>query len=349
MQLNTWLIKGRAFHFGRHGLGQEETAISMASDSLFSALLARLALREGYAAVQQFIQPFLSGAPPFVLTSSFPFAGLVRFYPKPLQMGALPANTPDTVPKKLLKKISFVSETCFSKLLAGKSLASLYSSDRLLQGGAVLVDPTDMILLPSHIRNGETPLWSIEQRPRVTIGRPTSKSSIYFTGRVAFAQECGLWFGIRWLVEDHHLQSLVSLLLADLADAGLGAERSVGFGACRIEPATTIDLPSANNTLWVTLSRYLPDKNELHAFSHPLAAYQLIRIGGWMDSPIRRGQRRKSVVMVVEGSVFGPISRPVPGQVVDVKPRYQDNSEPIPHAVYRSGLSVAIGLEGGAL
>ena len=108
MQIQTCSIKGRRFHFGLHGMGQEETASSMSSDSLFAALVARLARSQGAQVVQEFMVPFLEGKPPFVLTSTFPLAGNVRFFPPPLTSrrpsGKSNGDTKD------LKRVDFVSE-----------------------------------------------------------------------------------------------------------------------------------------------------------------------------------------------------------------------------------------------
>ena len=82
MLLDTWTITGKGFHFGKHGLGQEETLIHLPSDSLFAALAARLAALKGSQAVAEWMQPFCDGDPPFVLSSAFPFAGKVRFFPR---------------------------------------------------------------------------------------------------------------------------------------------------------------------------------------------------------------------------------------------------------------------------
>src|SRR5262245_2044132 len=83
MRVEVWKISGPSgFHFGRHGLGQEETLANMPSDSLFAALINRLALTAG-ADVEAFMKPFKDNDPPFVLSSTFPFAGAVLFFPVP--------------------------------------------------------------------------------------------------------------------------------------------------------------------------------------------------------------------------------------------------------------------------
>ncbi len=49
MQLESWTITGNGFHFGKHGLGQEQTYITMPSDSLFAALVSRMACMKAHS------------------------------------------------------------------------------------------------------------------------------------------------------------------------------------------------------------------------------------------------------------------------------------------------------------
>jgi CRISPR-associated protein Csm4 len=345
MGAQSWNITGERFHFGQHGLGQEETLTTLPSDSLFAALVARLALAQGRTAVDQFMEPFLLGKPPFVLTSCFPFAGEVRFFPTPLT--AYRSGEADgPVRVKDLKKVRYVSEAIFNRLLHGEKLGNFFAKAVPLQDGAILAAAEDQKHLPSG-DSSTAKLWSTEKRPRVAIDRATNFSNIYFTGQVTFAAGCGLWFATRWLEDSPAFQKQVADLLADLAAAGLGGERSSGFGACKITPAAEVELPEAPAKAWVSLSRYLPARDELHALRASQACYSLERVGGWLESPGSSGQRRRSLNLVVEGSVLGPLDALIPGRVVDVRPRYETNPDPLGHPVYRSGLSFAVGMQGG--
>lgn len=344
MRLDTWTIHGEAFHFGRRGLGQEETNITFSSDSLFASLAARLARSGGPAAVEEFAARFLGDAPPVVFSSTFPLAGSVRFFPAPARSAA-PES--EGVSAKHLKRVSYLSEGLFRKVLAGNSLAALYAGAVKLQSGSMLVEQAEVAGLPEAQRlDLDAPLWVIEQRPRVTLERASAQSSIFFTGRLVFARNCGLWFGVHFRDGGQMKPRLESLLL-DLAEAGLGAERSTGFGACQIEPGQSLELPGKGNGNWITLSRYLPREDEIGALAHPDAAYTLRAVGGWVDSPARAGQRRRPLNLLAEGSVFGPLRREVPGQVADVRPVYPSDPDPLGHPVYRCGLALALAYPGG--
>ncbi len=344
MRTEIWHItsEGGGFHFGRHGLGQEESAITMPSDSLFAALINRLALRAGNA-VEAFVAPFLDGEPPFALSSTFPFAGAVRFYPVPL--AAVFATGGETDAKNY-KRVQYVSERLFLQLLDGKSFKEVYARAKGLSGGKALLEKDEVEGLPLAVKNGESPLWSLETRPRVTLGRIVQNSSIYFTARVSYARDCGLWFGVAWRSQDPARRAQVKSLWADLGDSGLGAERSVGFGVCQFKQEAEIDLPDAAGRPWINLSRYLPRPDESSALTWEKAAYKLVNVGGWVDTPARGGQRRRAVNLLEEGAMLGSLARPIPGALVDVRPVYPGDPDPLKHPVYRSGLALAVGWKG---
>lgn len=346
MQLDCWNIQGDGFHFGKHGLGQEATMITMPSDSLFSALVARLARTEGAQAVADFCKPFWEERSPFVLSSTYPFAGKVKFFPVPMFSRG---GEVQGFEAKKLKRIEFISEEVFRALLKGEVLAKLFDEKFTLQKGKVLVGKKDYAELPAELQNPNAELWFFEHRPRVTLDRASSTSNLFHIGQVHFAKEGGLWFGVRWM--DASWKQKFANMLHELAQAGFGAERGVGLGIAHVSESGNLDLPDVNGS-WVTLSRYLPKEDETDALGKTGSAYSLIPIGGWLDSPTNMGQRRIPVNLIEEGSVIGvkPL-RDIPGRMVDVQPAYKiekDVVKPLGHPVYRSGFALAVGMEGGA-
>ena len=340
MQVEVWKISGSSgFHFGRHGLGQEETLTTMPSDSLFAALVNRLAVSSGGAAVDDFVKPFAENDPPFALSSTFPFAGSVLFFPVPFAAVGETAKEDDA---KKYKRVQYISEILFRQLIEGKKLADVYEDAHKL-GETVLLDASEIGALPSAVREGKTPIWSVETRPRVTLGRAAQNSSIYFTGSVTYAKDCGLWFGLSWRRQDETRKKQVENLLAELGDSGLGAERNVGFGACKIMRQEMIELPNAEDKPWVSLSRYLPLKDETETLNG--GANKIINVGGWLDSPVNRGLRLRAVNMLEEGATLSVARSAIPGEMVDVSPLY-DGKNPLGHAVYRSGFAMAVEWKG---
>jgi len=349
MNLETWSLTGSVFHFGEQGLGQEETRAFWSSDSLFSALAARLAVLEGPDAVDGWMKPFTGGAPPFLLTSLFPYANGVRFFPVPLA-ASLPNDKPlpEGIRPKDLKRVQFVSESLYRQLLTGKTLAEIEPGTEKLHGGKLWLTQAESQKLPAPAEKGkELKLWLIEKRPRVTVERATNASTLFHTGVVYFNKGCGLWFGAQWL--DTAEKARFEHLLCDLGEAGLGAERNAGYGKGKFTPTGTLELPNPRQ-MWTSLSRYLPRQEEMTAFQHQRAAWKVETVGGWLDSPKKRGQRRRALNFVQEGGVFGLPDgvQPPFGRVEDAAPHYKDGSEPVPHPVWRSGLAVAVGYGGDA-
>ncbi len=344
MKLQTWKIQGRAFHFGEHGIGQEESRINWTSDSLFAALVSRLAITHGNDAVEEWLgtseQP---RTPPFLLTSTFPFAGNVRFFPVP--KAALRNEASDWRPKKL-KKIRFVSESIYRTLLAGNTLSAVFNDKYdTLHEKTVLLRHDEFNSLPEAVRKDPQSIWALEKRPRVAVGRFPNNSNLFHVGAVRFSEACGLWFGVAWLNDNDEQRALLQALLEDLGDAGLGAERTSGYGHAKITKAEPIELPDPNGGMWTTLSRYLPTEDEIPALQNEKSVYQITRVGGWMDG---RGLRRRAVNLLQEGAVLAPIEKKPPyGFIADTRPQGKNIPAPHQHPVWRSGLTVAVGYGGG--
>ena len=84
MKWQCYSIAGSSFHFGRLSGSQEDSSVVFPSDSLFAALVHTAAQTLPSAAFEAWISGFAAGQPDFLLTSAFPCAGSIRFYPMPL-------------------------------------------------------------------------------------------------------------------------------------------------------------------------------------------------------------------------------------------------------------------------
>lgn len=354
------LIFRSGLHLGTKGQNLEEAGIYIPSDTLFSAILDTLYQMDGQA--EQLIEPFISNPPqpPFLITSAFPFAGDVRFYPMPVDLSRLfrEKNTFDRYGKKI-KRIRFFSEGLLRLILDGKPLddhlfemnskeESEHGQHTLngeaLQGGALWLTKAEFDSLPETLKLYPRLVWAQSQVARVTVSRITSASSIFHSGRVSFNQECGLWFGVQWLSEENSpWRKTFPEVFHNLAITGLGGERSIGFGPFTIKTGEQFTLPNPNpGSLAYLLSRYnSQDKQQIRAIKHPASAYQMVMVGGWLQTPTGAAQRRKKLAMLTEGSLLALPKYPA-GEVSDVTPSYE-GSIGLPHKVYRSGLALAIG------
>lgn len=355
-----------SFHFGRRGIGLEEAGETMASDSLFAALVAQAATlspARGPAGEPAWATPFAdAGAPPpLALSSLFPTLGKLVLLPRP----ALPIPDRDAALRaaigKGFKKLRYLSPALFAAVCAARPFAE---EPLILQGGQVWISPAEAAALPApwsrrdgegekawSARLKEARIWTIDSVPRVTVDRASNTSAYYEVGRVSYAPEAGLALLVRF--HDPSAKPMFERLLGLLGESGLGGRRSSGYGAFRCEPGPALDLAiPAGGRLAVLLSRYLPDSDgEFAALQRERSRYQLVEVGGWLYSVGVPAQRRRRIRMVAEGSVID-ISAGMPrGTLADVRPDYRQSRDGHPivgrdqgtaHPVYRSGLALAL-------
>lgn len=353
-------------HVGTRGVNLEETGVMLPADTLFGALLH--SWRRAGRDVEALVAPFVAAppGPPFLLTSAFPYAGDVRFYPMPVDAGRLMAGGIDSVHRgKQLKRIRFLSEGLLLKALGGATLdGDLYPPDDLaepttgvaLQDGAFWLLDSEADRLPPALQRTRgrrhalrsLKVFATDRTPRVTIDRVRSSSTIFHAGRVTFNQGCGLWFAVQWRTsqaeqgETDYRRALAEGL-SILGDDGIGGERNVGYGTFSCQEHAPIVLPDPEPAApaWL-LSRYHPREDELPgALAAPGAAYGLTAVAGWLHSPGHTSQRRKRLMLVSEGSLICPPAYPA-GDVQDVRPEY-DGAPGVAHPVYRYGLALAVG------
>lgn len=345
--------KGRfkaGFHLGAYGIGTESTRITIPSDTLFSALLTAWVRLGGDPACWAEAFPRTREGttehadPPFLLTSTFPYAGGTLLFPKPLGL-PLPGVPKDD--RKGWKRVRFVSERIFFRIMTGKNLDGIWPSsdadkeERLKQGGSVLVLADEAGSVPDTI-------WKEEKVPRVSLDRISSSSNLYSVGRVSFAQRAGLWFGVRWSDPDRPCGDIAfsqafEHALKELEVSGLGGDRSTGQGVFEEELMDELSWPDPlSGEPAVLLSRYHPRGDELPAVVRTARAYSLESVGGWGASP--SGQfRRRTLTFLAEGSTIVAADGAVMGDLVDVSPSFRKPG----HPVWRYGLAFTVPLGGG--
>jgi len=186
----------------------------------------------------------------------------------------------------------------------------------------------------------------------VTLDRVSSTSNLFHVGRVEFGDDAGLWFGVIWRdperpCGDVTFKEAFKIALKALSQSGIGGERSVGYGVFDYELMDEFNWPEPSpGKPALLLSRYNPRPDELPHVLRDAPGYLLEEVRGWTFSP--HGQfRRRSIVMLKEGSVIRPRNG-VMGHVVDVGPIHAEKKEPLlPHPVWRYGLAALFPLGGG--
>jgi CRISPR-associated protein Csm4 len=352
-------MKG-AVRVGRRGLELEDTLPAVPSDTLFSALTAALtACGEDTAA---FLQPFLTDPPrpPFLLTSTFPYAGGVRFYPAPLDWSNALSVAALRDYGKRIKKVQYLSERLFLRLLSGERLddylfpkgeEDLPKYGVALQKGQFWLTVEEAKLLLDIFGLEKDKVFALPRQkvykrarqPHVTVDRIRYAPDIYHTVQIRFQPGCGLWFGVQWLADEAHPgRALLRRALDALQFSGLGGKRAIGFGSFELREGfpQSLELPAAlPGQPAYLLSRYHPRPAELPAALQE-GRYQLVSVGGWCDPLGRENLLRQRVLMISEGSQLILPNLPA-GDVCDVSPR---RAGTLPHPIYRYGLACAAGL-----
>jgi len=349
-------------HLGTRGINLSEASEFIPSDTLFAALLD-VWNRLGED-VNIFVQPYKNSDPPFLLTSAFPFAGSVRFYPLPVDLARLFSADflDDAELRKPLRKLHYFSEGLLRKALAGNALDGnlfpLKENDDgkkgiSLQKGALWLLPEEIKDLPEYFQRKEKDygalhyldVWQQGEVPRVTIDRIAQASTLYHAGRVTFAEGCGLWFGVEWRNKtDYHTNAFTRALHA-LQDDGIGGERSSGYGAFTLnDKLEKFNLPNANaGAIGYLLSRYHPAAGELpDALNNENAAYKLVNVAGWLHTHGEADQRRRKIWMIEAGSLVY-LKKDLQGSLEDVQPNYENEAGDLSHAVWRYGFALSIG------
>jgi CRISPR-associated protein Csm4 len=353
----------RGLHIGRGGVESVEDSLEyVPSDTLFAALL------DTWRHMGKDLDSLVSnkGKPALLLTSAFPFAGKVRFYPKPIDLRAFlsPERIKNLGAGKTIKKIRYLSERLIERARCGEFLDDKMKKDQdgdwsckiSLQGGALWLTAEEVTHLPDEIRyyneesNGrkkrERPPEILEQLkiyasqtvPRVVVDRINSAPNLFQSERVIFSQGCGLWFGV---VQNSISQPDFDNLLITLGDSGLGGERTAGYGHFKFSLQGALDLPDPQELAYL-INRWHPkDGAEVSLLLKEGSAYKLEAVEGWLRTPdSAAAQRRKRLWMVAEGSLID--GSPL-GDAANVKPEYDASSgETIPHPIYRPGFAVAL-------
>lgn len=309
-------------HIGTGREGYDMAASQLLSDTL-SAALASLAVSHGATADAK---AFLSS---FRISSAFPFWGDHYFLPKPLgRLNVRVKGQEEFEYRKRLKKVSYIEVPLWEELSAGKSLTIEESQ---LQG---------QFLVTPDTRMGRVCQSQVSQRVSVPRDGSDDASPFFFDWHY-YDRQAGLYC----LTDaEGETAELLTSLFERLGEAGIGTDRNIGGGHFEVETGSlSITEPTAPDAT-VTLSLYLPRKDELSRLFHPAPRYALQLRGGYMaGSSVEtfRHLRRRAVYMFGTGSVFFTTDR-LEGALVDLRPQWND---PAMHPVWRSGRPLTLSIK----
>jgi CRISPR-associated protein Csm4 len=329
-------------HIGERGVGLEATRTHVPADTLFSAICSSWRELYGVEGLRNDVLDWFTeadgGNEPFVLTSAFPFAGGVRFFPKPL--ARLAGITIAVGDDKAFKRARFVSEEVFKAMAAGTPIT--FQQTNCINGETAWVteEEKQSLINWTDDETGDIVLWKTQVVPRVTLDRITSASEIWHFGEVRFAEGVGLWFAVDFNPEHGEtLRQRFRACLHVLGDTGLGGERGAGRGLFTVAEPSEEQLPETTPSgRFITLSPLCPKASELGPLTDGHTTYELLPRRGWVTSPEASNLRRKMVWMFAEGSVLTRPDAGRIGQLVNVKPAA------CPHDVWRYGYAFPAGV-----
>ena len=269
---------------------------------------------------------------PFIVTSAFPRAGDLRFYPAPPH---LPAHVGLEELGKRAKKIRLLSLGVLQALCAGQTPPC--QEENFLHGGNLWLTTQELDRARSLLQedeSGNMVFWRRQTVPHVTIDRTSNASNLFHTGRIVFAKNCGLWFASRGQDE------WVSQAINYLSESGLGGLRSTGHGAFTWKQGSD-DLPAVDSGWGLCLSRFAPaSEDEVRkGLQEPASSYRLITVGGWCQDDQGHPWRRRSIRLVAEGAL---LPAQLQGKLVDVRPLEPETWLGEQRPVWRNGLALFI-------
>lgn len=347
------------FHLGEKEAILEKTSDYIHSDTLFSAICNAYRLLYGNEELRVLLEEFKHNEPPFLISSAFPYADEILTFPLPLSInwdkyadgGVIERlnagrSEEEKIDKfdilKRLKKVKFVSEKIFWRIIEDESEIKNYINDKnIIQG--ILFDDEGVERLKEQFglkENKNIRIWREREVPRVVIDRKTNVSNIYHFGEVFFAKSCGLYFLMDLRKEKY--EKKVEAAIRVLGDEGIGGDRTYGKGLFKVE-FKEIEMNIEPRNHFVMLSLYYPREKEISMLRD--GYYELINRGGWIYSIDAKNLRRRTVRMFTEGSVFKfreESESELNGSLADVKPEKFTE-----HNVYRYGYAFAVPMEVG--
>jgi len=157
-------------HFGYKEKTYQLSEITASADTIFSAICNSWRLLYGSKELEEMLNAFVEGNPPFLISSSFPYYKDEFYVPKPV--GVNFSKLVNDIKKA--KKIKYLPINC----LAGKIELGGYSN---IKQGFVLKEDTEYIYFNQEI-------------PRIVTDSITSYTDIFYVQAVSFNREAGLYF-----------------------------------------------------------------------------------------------------------------------------------------------------------
>lgn len=295
----------------------------------------------------------------FKISSAYPFyeskqksSSPFYFFPKP-ELANLNLQIVDnnnnllTGLRKQLKKVRYIDQLLFSRLLKAKQNITIYD-DNIVDNFMVsnLQDNTFKSIL--EVDKCQKILSNKPyQHVAIDPSNPQKTTTPYYVDKFFFHKNSGLYF----LFEstNNKIEEQVIAALRLLADNGIGMDRNTGNGQFLFDPnicVKSIELDIPNNANYeMNLSLYCPLKQEIESTLHD-SYFSIIKRGGYISSPQDFQHltiRKRSIYMFKEGSIFPRTEKPRIGKTVDLKPNNDLlKNNKVNHPIWRDGQAIFI-------
>ncbi|TAK40942.1 MAG: type III-A CRISPR-associated RAMP protein Csm4 [Saprospiraceae bacterium] len=304
------------FHFGKIALdvdtSLDETEVVIHSDTLFSAIIVtvdKIFPKES----NSFVQYFREGK--IRISSAFHCFeksqdDYVWFLPKPAHYNVLEKPV-DNEDRKWLGRVQFVSKRVWE---LGLKPSEWNDDCVILQKEFVL--HKDELPGWNAAKIGKLEVYQTHSLPKVSIHKPSKEDSIYFqtnvllaaNAKVAGAPKIHYYFLLDTPGLPEPALTKLKTVLAVIADAGIGGERSVGCGRLEGVDFQDFSMNVSGNGALASVSLINPAEGEMNL----LKSWELVTRGGRQTE---KDGKLKRVKMLSEGAL---LAGEVAGRLVSV-------------------------------
>lgn len=302
-------------HFGseKEGIGLENITPNCHCDTFFSALCIEILGLEGENGLETFCKKTENGE--FLFSDLLPFVDDDFLIPKPILFNDKKADEQvgDSVKKKMMKKLQFVSVTKLKEYFNGEAQEPYFSETALYEKSS-----------PS---------------------RADEKNGLYSVAVTRFKENCGLYFIVKMNADK---KEWFDRVIKSLSLSGLGGKRTAGYGRFEVEeefellkdtnkPNASVfaDLLEKESPFYLSLSAFYPNEDDIEDLKD--GYYTLLPRQGYIQSQTYSDKIAKKLptVMINAGSCF---RKRFSGRIADLK----NGGE---HSVYRYGKPIMIGID----
>jgi len=312
---------GAKYHFGEFGL--ENSSVIFHSDSLFSAIINNYVKLYGDA--EEDIEKLKS----IRLSSLFPAYQDIFFVPKPftrLNFDKRGQERADEKPKEI-KSIEFISLNALEN--HNKEILELEDEDEIDEKEKKLIVNKKFLITKedkAKVNDREINISDLgEQKQTIDRNKGSvlevdGRGQLFNVGYIKPSEGTYFYFLIDDSELDDDMREKLHASIRLIQDEGLGGKRTTGAGLfesiefCGRSVFDDYISSNSDKKYFMSLSLTLPENEEEFK---KCEAYHLIERMGYIYRPIQTTKRKRSVMMLSEGSIF---SGGIEGKVENVSP-----------------------------